>query len=106
MPLTICMALVQRRLPGKCTAQVFGCAGAALSCSVIVWFPPWQRPATLMQIRIGGISVRACEHAYAIDADAVGDRRKRKARTPQRQSACCACFSPPHIRVILARARA
>src|SRR5262245_35835047 len=36
MPLTICMALVQRRLPGKCTAQVFAGAGA-LSSSVIAW---------------------------------------------------------------------
>src|SRR6266508_2195129 len=27
MPLTICMALVQRRLPGKCTAQLLGCVG-------------------------------------------------------------------------------
>jgi hypothetical protein len=26
MPLTICMALVQRRLPGKCTAQLLGSA--------------------------------------------------------------------------------
>src|SRR5258707_15782401 len=105
MPLTICMALVQRRLPGKCTAQVFGFPGV-LSCWIIAWFPPWQTPATPVQIRIGGISVRPCEHAYGTDAAAVGDPPKRKARTPQRQSACGACFSPAHIRVILARARA
>src|ERR1700736_3922030 len=94
MPLTICMALVQRRLPGNCTAQVFGCAGAALSCSVIVWFPSWQRPATLMQIRIGGISVRPCD-AYATDADAVGDRRKRKARTRNAKALAVPAFPRP-----------
>src|SRR5215475_8811539 len=58
MPLTICMALVQRRLPRKCTAQVFGSAGAP-SCWVIAWFPPWQSPTPLScKFRFGGISVR------------------------------------------------
>jgi hypothetical protein len=84
MPLTICMALVQRRLPGKCTAQLLGTAGvpSVIACPCSGTTQSWD---------LG----RGAPGVYSMDAEIA----KSKAGLANGKMPCG--FSPPSIAAIL-----